>query len=185
MFQARNVSSSFQTHSYSQEAGSSDLSGQSIDLPPTTHAEILQSSGNSGMNFQPATPLNVNSMTYQPNAKLPKLVLPKFRGEVTIWQNFWDSFNSAIHANTHLSKIGKFNHLHSLLERQAARAIQGLTRTEGNYKVAIDILHQRFGRPQNIISTHMDELLKIPVCSSDKASQLRFVYDKISINVRG
>lgn len=30
----------------------------------------------------------------------------------------------------------------------------------------------------------MDELLKIPGCTSDKASQLRFVYDKISINVR-
>lgn len=31
----------------------------------------------------------------------------------------------------------------------------------------------------------MDELLKIPACTSDKASQLRFVYDKISVNVRG
>ena len=82
-----------------------------------------------------------------------------------------------IYANTHLS------HLHSLLEGQAARAIPGLTRTEANYNVAIDILHKRFGRPQNIISTDMDELLKITVCSSHKASQLRFVYDKI--NVRG
>jgi len=84
-----------------------------------------------------------------------------------------------IYANTHLS------HLHSLLEGQAARAIPGLTRTEANYNVAIDILHKRFGRPQNIISTDMDELLKITVCSSHKASQLRFVYDKISINVCG
>ena len=31
----------------------------------------------------------------------------------------------------------------------------------------------------------MDELLKIRGCTSDKASQLRFVYDKISVNVRG
>ena len=31
----------------------------------------------------------------------------------------------------------------------------------------------------------MDELLKIPVCSGDKTSQLRFVYDKISVSVRG
>ena len=31
----------------------------------------------------------------------------------------------------------------------------------------------------------MDELLKIPGCTSDKASQLPFVYDKISVNVRG
>ena len=54
-----------------------------------------------------------------------------------------------------------------------------------HYQSAVEILHQRFGKPQQIISTHMDELLKIPACTSDKASQLRFVYDKISIDVRG
>ena len=58
-----------------------------------------------------------------PKAKFPKLVLPKFRGVITQWQTFWDSFNSAIHVNPHLSPIDKFNHLHSLLEGQAARAI--------------------------------------------------------------
>ena len=30
-------------------------------------------------------------------SKLPKLVLTKFRGDVTQWRTFWDSFNSAIH----------------------------------------------------------------------------------------
>ena len=31
----------------------------------------------------------------------------------------------------------------------------------------------------------MNEMLKIPACTSDKASQLRLVYDKIGINIRG
>ena len=31
----------------------------------------------------------------------------------------------------------------------------------------------------------MDELLKLPCCSGDKVTQLRVVYDKISVNVRG
>ena len=84
-----------------------------------------------------------------------------------------------------MTQIDKFNHLNSLLEGQALRAIQGLTLTNANYQSAVKILHQRFGKPQQIISTHMDELLKIPACTSDKASQLGFVYDKISINVRG
>ena len=89
-----------------------------------------------------------------------------------------------IHANIHLSQIDKCNYLHSLLEGQAACAIHGLKHTEANENVAINILHKRFGKPQNIISTHMDVLLKIPLCSSDKASQLRFVYNKISTSVR-
>ena len=117
-------------------------------------------------------------------SKLPKLVLPKFRGDVTQWRTFWDSFNSTIHTNSYLTTIDKFNHLNSLLEGQALRAIQGLTLSESNYQAAIDILHQRFGKTQHIISTHMDELLKIPACTTGKTSQLRFIYDKISIIVR-
>jgi len=29
--------------------------------------------------------------------RLPKLILPEFNGEVTNWQTFWDTFESAIH----------------------------------------------------------------------------------------
>ena len=31
----------------------------------------------------------------------------------------------------------------------------------------------------------MDELLKLQPCTSEKSSQLRYVYDKGSVNVRG
>lgn len=150
--------------------------------------------GSSGTNFQFSNNSNfsgnansnhVNPMAHQTKAKLPKLVLPKFRGDVTQWQNFWDSFNTSIHNNTQLSQIDNFNHLHSLLESQAARSIQGLPRTEANYNAAIEILHKRFGKPQNIISKHMDEMLKITGCVNDNAPQLRAVYDKISINIHG
>lgn len=157
---------------------------QSLNAPSTSQAGNTSPSGYPGM----GTNFSINAdpiQSHSSKAKLPKLVLPKFRGDVTQWQNFWDSFNSAIHSNPHLSLIDKFNHLHALLEGQAARAIQGLTRTDANYNSAIEILHKRFGRIQNIISTHMDEMLKIPACVNDKASQLRLVYDKFSVNIRG
>ena len=35
--------------------------------------------------------------------KLPKLTLPKFKGEVTRFRSFWDSYNSAIHNNPDIS----------------------------------------------------------------------------------
>ena len=173
-----------------QLPGSSTYGGiQSFDAPSTSHAGVMQLSDSPapGNGAQSLTNFstNANLMSSQPKAKLPKLALPKFRGEVTQWQNFGDSFNSAIHVNQHLSLIDKFNHLHSLLEGHAARAIQGLTRTEANYNSAIEILQKRFGKPQNIISKHMDEMLKIPGCVNNKASQLRLVYDKISVNISG
>ena len=61
-------------------------------------------------------------------AKLPKLTLPKFR-EVTKWNTFWDSFQSAIHDNPDISKVDKFNYLNSVLEGPAVRAIARLTLT--------------------------------------------------------
>lgn len=119
-------------------------------------------------------------------AKLPKLTLPKFRGDVTKWISFWDSFKSAVHENGSLSAIDKFNYLNSLLEGHASRAIQGLSLTEANYESAIEILNERFGRKQQIISAHMDELLKLPNClGTERSTSLRNVYDKISVHVRG
>ena len=71
------------------------------------------------------------------------------------------------------------------MDGQAALVIEGLPVTEGNYQSAVDILHDRFGKKQKIISKHMDELLPIPPINNDKIGQLRFVYDKINIHVRG
>lgn len=130
-------------------------------------------------------PATFQSSHHQTRSKLPKLVLPKFRGDATKFRTFWDSFESAVHKNPGLSKIDKFNYLNSLLESAVLLAIQGLTVTDANYDAAINILNQRFGKPQQIISAHMDELLKIPACNGDKSSQLRFVYDKVSVHVRG
>lgn len=91
--------------------------------------------------------------------KLPKLSLPHFSGNITKWDTFWDSYESAIHKNDDLTDIAKFNYLKSLLERTAHEAIAGLTLSSANYQEAIDILQKRFGNNQWIISKHMEILL--------------------------
>jgi len=64
--------------------------------------------------------------------------------------------------------VDKFNYLHALLEAVAAQSIQGLALTETNYQAAIDLLKSRFGNTQQVITTHMDELLKLPACAGEK-----------------
>ena len=54
-----------------------------------------------------------------------------------------------------------------------------------NYDSAVDILRKRFGKPQQLISAHLEELLKLNICAVDKPGHLRFLYDKISVNIRG
>ena len=117
--------------------------------------------------------------------KLPRIELPKFNGDVTKFCSFWESFESSVDRNPNLSTIDKFNYLKALLEGSAARSVQGLALTEANYAAATDILKERFGRKQQIISGHMDDLLKIPSCSGDRTAHLRLVYDKVHANVRG
>ena len=81
--------------------------------------------------------------------------------------------------------MDKFNYLKSLLEGTAFKTVQGLTLTNLNYDSAIQLLKERFGNPQQIISAHMEGLLKVTNCSGDHPGSLRAVYDKIMVHIRG
>ncbi|XP_068238777.1 uncharacterized protein [Palaemon carinicauda] len=92
------------------------------------------------------------------NVKLPKLELPKFSGEVTQWQSFWDQYNSHIDA-TDLPVISKFTYLLSLLEGDARNVVKGLAHTSANYQVACKLLKERYHKPERIIFAHVQALL--------------------------
>ena len=145
---------------------------QAIRANSANRHEVSNTSGNDGAANSTST-------------RLPKLQLTHFKGDVTKWRSFWDCFKAAVHSNQAISKIDMYNYLNSLLEGPAARAIQGLALTEANYNNAIELLQARFGKPQQVISAHMDELLRLPSCAGDKSSSLRYVYNKISVHVRG
>ncbi|XP_044172645.1 uncharacterized protein LOC114972132 [Acropora millepora] len=173
--------------------------GTTPTTPLTSNVSSNLEQGNNALFIPPSSPGlysaspqppqgNSGTGTETPKAartKLPKLTLRRFKGDVTQFRTFWDTFESAVHSNPGLTKIDKFSYLVSLLEGSASRAIEGLPVTEENYDSAVEILKKRFGKPQQLISAHMEELLKLNVCAVDKPSQLRFLYDKISVNIRG
>ena len=118
--------------------------------------------------------------------KLPKLDLPKFKGAITKFTAFWDSFKSSVDDNRDISVVDKFNYLYSLLEGEALRAIQGLPLTAENYKIAVNTLHDRFGKTEQVIAAHMDELLKLSACHSvDRIGHLTYIFDQLNIHVHG
>ena len=62
----------------------------------------------------------------------------------------------------------------------------GLPLTEVNYNQAVQILTERFGNKQLIISAHMEALLKLkPVNSLSDVKGIRSVLYKLEIQVRG
>ncbi len=117
--------------------------------------------------------------------KLPKIQLPKFRGDITKFQSFWQSFKVAVDENEGLTKVHKLNYLITSLEGAAHKALEGLQMIEENYDKAVELLKTRFGRSQQVISAHMQELLNLQSFANEKAVNLRSIYDNILVHVRG
>ena len=118
------------------------------------------------------------------NAKLPKLQLKKFSGDVVLFQEFWECYCSAVHDNEKIDKVSKFNYLRSLLEGVAAATISGLPLKAENYDEAVNLLKSRYGNKQVLISAHIEKLLHLPVVSVNDVKKLREVYDCIEVNIR-
>lgn len=116
------------------------------------------------------------------HANLPKLQLPKFNGDHTKFQSFWDRFDAVVH-KTDLPVISKFTYLLSLLSGEALGALDGLSLVESNYQIARDILLKRYGRTERIVFCHIQELMNLSFIG-DTTSHLWTLYDKLQTHVR-
>ena len=81
--------------------------------PPSTGTSGNDHSNNlltSSPNSPITSPLVSTSHSFQCN-RLPKLFLPSFNGNPIEWQSFLDNFRSAVHDNSAISDVQKFNYL--------------------------------------------------------------------------
>ena len=118
--------------------------------------------------------------------KLPKLEMRKFSGKVQDWQEFWDSFKSAVHCDSGLAKIDKFKYLRSYLEEPARRVIAELPLTDADYDSAVEILVKRYAKTTVIKRVHINDMLNLaPVFNERNVSRLRHFLDDIETHFRG
>ena len=117
--------------------------------------------------------------------QLPKIPLKTFSGDVLKFQEWWESFEVAVHEEEAIKNVMKFNYLRQLLEGNAASVIAGIPLTAKNYAEAVSLLHERYGNKQVLISGHIDKLLNLsPVTSNTDTKKLRELHDEIEVNVR-
>ena len=121
--------------------------------------------------------------TAQYVTRLPKLRVPKYSSDPLNWQSFWDCFESAIHLNSNLSGVQKLSYLRAQLEGDAARVIIGLSLTNSNYVHSVDLLKDRYGKPDKLIKAHTQALLDTWKPVNKLASLLAF-HDTIEGHVR-
>ena len=94
--------------------------------------------------------------------------------------SIFETFTTAIDDNPQLSGVEKFTYLKGYFFAEAATAIKGFFLTNSNHQKALELLKERFGNEKLIVSTHMNNLLKIkPVTKDRDVKGLRVLYDSI------
>ena len=115
--------------------------------------------------------------------KLPQLEIPTFSGDKMRRKEFWDTFEATVDHNPNLTDIEKFNYLSSKLIGEAKGAVSGILLSKENYRVAVEMLKERFGDVQNVVSWHYTELINItPAINNSKG--LRQLCDQIEKHLR-
>ena len=117
--------------------------------------------------------------------RLPKLSIQKFDGDIANWQNFYDIFKSVIDQNESISDIDKFSYLKFLLCDSALSVISSLSLISKNYKETLDLLKERYGNTQALITTQMKNFVQLPqVGHEPDAIGLRKYYDTLESSIR-
>ena len=129
---------------------------------------------------------NPDSSAHKNRVKLPKIELPTYSGKYTDWCTFWDTFDSTVHKNPTLSDVERFHYLATSLSGSAAAAIRGLRVTNDNYAEAINILKERFGDKNRIITAHLEDLMKLPDVSEkeNNVAAIRRFCDELEAHSR-
>nr|XP_037874430.1 uncharacterized protein LOC101745563 isoform X1 [Bombyx mori] len=111
---------------------------------------------------------NHNSMGF----KLPVIKISNFDGSYFKWLEFRDSFCSLIDQNNKIEPIHKFYYLNSYLEGEASRVISNLEISSANYKVAWELLCERYNNIKHLKSHHLHALCNMQQ-QRDSAKSLR------------
>lgn len=89
------------------------------------------------------------------NAKLPKLVITKFKGMHTDWLRFWNQFKAEIDS-FNISPITKFSYIKELVDPKVRSMIDALPSNSEGYLRAKNILTTKYGKESEIINAHVN-----------------------------
>lgn len=116
-------------------------------------------------------------------AKLPKLSITNFSGQVEDWLSFWGKFKPEIDSSN-LAKRTKFRYLKKLLEKYVRNDIEGLPFTEDGYDNAKAILKAEYGQPTEIVNAYVRNTMELPVITGTNPKEVKEFYKKLRYNVQ-
>ncbi len=89
-----------------------------------------------------------------------------------------------VHSDPAMGNVTKFSYLNGQLSFWAPSTILGLRITNGNYEKAVELLKERYGRTEHLISAHFGALCGLQ-WPSKKLAGFRGFYDSLESHIRG
>ena len=118
------------------------------------------------------------------NVKLPVVRLPTFDGRMEEWKCFSETFQSLIHKNETIPRVQKFQYLTTSLSGAAAKLIESIELTDGNYTIAWELLTKRYEDPRAIKKKHIQCLFTMPQVAKESSSAIRELVDYTQKHLR-
>ena len=116
-------------------------------------------------------------------AKLPKIQVSKFDGNILDFFRFWTTFSTDID-DSNLPETSKFSYLKELLTPKVRYLVEGLPFTAEGYLRAKEILKQKFGQQSEIVSAHISKITSLPEIRSTNPSQIQDFYETLVRHVQ-
>lgn len=104
---------------------------------------------------------------------LPKLNINTFTGNYSDWPSFHDSFKTSIHLNAKISSSKKFQYLKGFLAGEAAKLIESIVISEQNYKIAWELLVERYENKRVLFTHHMNVFSSQSPIKNENASEIQ------------
>lgn len=116
-------------------------------------------------------------------ARLPKINIPIFEGNIKMWPSFFDLFKSIIHTNVHLSNVEKFHYLITSLKQEPLNLIKGLPLTEDNYETAYNSLVTRYENKRFLATAYLNEIFDAPCLQKQSPKDIRHLLNTFTENI--
>ncbi|KRX21505.1 hypothetical protein T07_12837 [Trichinella nelsoni] len=125
-------------------------------------------------------PANSNNLL---SSIVPIPKLPTYDGDVLQFKSFWDQFEAAVHRREDLQDFTKLVHLRSCLTGAAREAIDGVTTSAENYQAVVQLLHDRFYRPSDVLDAHLLEILNMKTGAVKGKAGLLSLHDRLNRHI--
>ena len=116
-------------------------------------------------------------------AKLPKLVITKFRGDLTDWPRFWSQFETEID-KAEIAGVTKYSYLKELVDPKIRTEIDGLPFSSEGYERAKNILTRKYGQTSEVVNAYVENIMSLPTIGGTQPARIHDFYEKLLFNVQ-